>query len=656
VAEETEDPGPGAAGISSGVNPAAMSLAFGAAAQSERVAAKAEAFLEEHTRLAKLQIANLQFENEKLEEQDKFEVSRLRWRRFNDQMKGALQIMAVALGALIVIGIGVAMWNASQADGIVVESFAAPPDFSANGIGGDVVASDITNKVAVIRDTANGNSFNRSKDVRQDSGDDVKVEIPETGISLNQAWRYLKVWLGHERPLRGNLRRLNDGKIALTVALAGDSAAVFTGPAPNLDGLEQQAAERVFADVDPSNYILYLDAMSREKEAYAAITHFAQTETDVTRKSGFMSLWAVMTRAVTGDVELANARARYALALNPRMVVAHRELMIGNHLLGHDEDAYAEARVVAIAREGDVPPTMQGHAFVQFVGAARFERDADTGDFQQARVEPCFYCSVPDTLLYHADDSARAHDLWQSRADLAAALATGNVSPAILSRTRTFMDMAVGNWPAAVIDAKAYGDALMAGGGSPRFALLHYQTLAAPLRADALAQNSDFGEAQKIIDATARDCYHCVRTRGVIDALQKNWSGGASWFAEAVRQGPSLPFAYLDWGEMLLREGDIEGAIAKFEAAHRKGPHFADPLELWGEALIAKNRSDLALAKFSEASKYAPNWGRMHLKWGEALLWSGNRAEANKQFDIATHLDLSAADKAALARVRAMHG
>ena len=54
--------------------------------------AKADAYLEEQTRLARLQSQNLI-------EQNAFELSHLRWRRFNDQMKGALQIMVVALGA-----------------------------------------------------------------------------------------------------------------------------------------------------------------------------------------------------------------------------------------------------------------------------------------------------------------------------------------------------------------------------------------------------------------------------------------------------------------------------------------------------------------------------------------------------------------------------
>jgi tetratricopeptide (TPR) repeat protein len=104
---------------------------------------------------------------------------------------------------------------------------------------------------------------------------------------------------------------------------------------------------------------------------------------------------------------------------------------------------------------------------------------------------------------------------------------------------------------------------------------------------------------------------------------------------------------------MLLAKGDVDAAIEKFRAARAKGPHFADPLELWGEALMRKNRSDLAIAKFAEADKYAPNWGRLHLKWGEALIYAGQRDAAARQFAIAAHLDLSAGDKAELARASA---
>ena len=67
-------------------------------------------------------------------------------------------------------------------------------------------------------------------------------------------------------------------------------------------------------------------------------------------------------------------------------------------------------------------------------------------------------------------------------------------------------------------------------------------------------------------------------------------------------------------------------------------------------AVLGAAANDPALAKFAEASKYAPNWGRQHLKWGEALFYAGQKGEAQKQFAIASRLDLSASDKAALSK------
>jgi len=99
---------------------------------------------------------------------------------------------------------------------------------------------------------------------------------------------------------------------------------------------------------------------------------------------------------------------------------------------------------------------------------------------------------------------------------------------------------------------------------------------------------------------------------------------------------------------MLLAKGDADGAIAKFEEAHKRGPHFADALEGSGEALMAKNEPGRALEKFAAANTYTPNWGRLHLEWGEALLATGRTDDAKMQFDAASGLELSAADRAAL--------
>jgi hypothetical protein len=175
-----------------------------------------------------------------------------------------------------------------------------------------------------------------------------------------------------------------------------------------------------------------------------------------------------------------------------------------------------------------------------------------------------------------------------------------------------------------------------------------------PRLAFAQAKMGRFAAAHATIDRTPGDCDLCLRMHGEIDAAEKNYGGSAFWFARAIQQAPSIPFAYTDWGQMLLDKGDVDGAIAQFTLSNNKGPHFADPIEMWGEDLMAKNRSDLALAKFTEAENYAPNWGRLHLKWGEALTYAGKPDEAKKQFSEAAGLDLAAADKSELARMN--HG
>jgi tetratricopeptide (TPR) repeat protein len=182
----------------------------------------------------------------------------------------------------------------------------------------------------------------------------------------------------------------------------------------------------------------------------------------------------------------------------------------------------------------------------------------------------------------------------------------------------------------------------------------HQVTNIWPYLAYAEAKTGDFTAAHALIDRTPADCGVCLRMRGNIDAAQRNRIGAVSWFAEAEKLAPSIPFAYADWGAMLLAKGDFDGAIAKFTLANARGPHFADALEMWGEALMLKNRSDLAVAKFEEANRYAPNWGRLHLKWGEALLYAGHREDARKQYAISERLDLSAADRGALSRAMAV--
>jgi tetratricopeptide (TPR) repeat protein len=598
-------------------------------------------------------LSDLQIDN--LRKEDEFEVSHLRWRRFNDQMKGAMQIMLVAVGALIVIGIAAALWNASQADGLVVDAFSVPPSFAAAGMGGDVVAGDVTAKIAAIRDVANTHSLKQAKDVQANRNEDVKVEIPDTGVSVAQAWRYLKSWLGHERHMGGNLRTLANGHIALAVTLDGDDAIVREGAPGDLDRLEQQSAEQVFSSVDPINYVLYLYDSGRGREAYAAAARNVTTAKDAPDQADAYSVWAEVTAMTTNEAALAVERGRIAQAIDPRAVLPHVGIMRFSSILGHDEEVLRQANLIPTFQSGDDPSLLRGRGFAAVQAEALRDRDAELGDYAAAAAVPCDYCTVSMLAMHNAGYAAQAHDVAQSRALIAQSAAAGSTPLTFEYPARYQTDAAAQDWSAALADARAFRAAAQVHrdgfAALVRLPYFYDKAQIEPRIALALAHLGDIAAARSTIATTSPTCYDCLRVRGNIETLAKNWNGAAQWFAQAVRHAPSIPFAYADWGAMLLAKGDTDGAIAKFVIANQKGPHFADPLEMWGEALIARNRSDLALAKFAEAAKYAPHWGRLHLKWGEALYWSGDKDGAKKQFAIAAGLDMTPSEKSELARM-----
>jgi tetratricopeptide (TPR) repeat protein len=61
----------------------------------------------------------------------------------------------------------------------------------------------------------------------------------------------------------------------------------------------------------------------------------------------------------------------------------------------------------------------------------------------------------------------------------------------------------------------------------------------------------------------------------------------------------------------LARHGDLVGAEVKLIDANKRGPHWADPLKAWGDVLVKQGNIKGALAKYDEALRYAPNWKQL---------------------------------------------
>ncbi len=616
----------------------ATSIALG---QPGALDPRAAAFLEKQSQLIDLQI-------EELKREDAIRHRSLRVRHISDVMKVAFELSVAFIVLAIAVATGSAIWNAANDKGLVIEAFQVPPDLAAKGLTGEVVATQLLDRLSSLQ--AQTVSHRAPSSYANNWGNDIKVQIPDTGVSIGELNRYLRSWLGHETRISGEIYHTENG-IAVTARAGGDASPTFTGTEADLDKLIQQAAEAVYRSTQPYRYAVYLTGHNRNAEAGVIYQNLVRTGSVEDRAWAYVGLENQL--AQQGDFAGADELLRRAVATKPDFLLAYGNMAANEGTLQHDEQSLdAQKQAIALESGGEksgISPTdmalgvLLGQvSLAQMLGDSRRALDIDR------RIE-----AMPDTNSWeNAFDNdlqacAASHDAACLR-EKWAALPASTDSMVLLNRDAILLlaSSLLEHWrdvigPAPGLLAKV--DKL------GKAAIVFREREEYPVAALADAGLGDFKSAHGLIDKTPVDCVVCLRIRGRIDELERNWGGANYWFARAVVAAPSVPFGYSDWGRALLDEGDYDGAIAKFGIANLKGPHFADPLEMWGEALMGKNRSDLALAKFAEADSYAPNWGRLHLEWGEALVYAGKPEDAKKQFALAAHLDLSAADAAALA-------
>ena len=598
--------------------------------------AEAREYLRKQSRIADLTIDTLQ-------KKDEFELSHLRFRRFSDFARFALEVAGFLVVLLVVCGLASMVWNASRERGLVVDAFSVPPELAQTGMTGSVVANRLIDKLGRLQ-AASFSVVQGGETYRRDAGGGARMEIPDTGISLDELQRYLRDWLGHETHATGEVVRTAKGW-SLTVRYGDEPGATLDGT--DLDALIGQGAERLLAQALPYRYAEYLSRHGRFAEALALLPSIAPRGSAVERGRAY-STWATVY-FFQGDMPRTLQKAREGLDADPDNPTLYGYLCAAASNLGHDEAGWSASAGVLSHMRGEVvdslDPAVAAVLPVLF-GAYHGEL---SGDYDAA-LAGWSRLSGMDTSAYdpgsQASDTAALHDLARARR-IAAAIAAkdrhGRPNYQIPIE-RMILAYYVGDWAGAA-QAGADTDAVLK--NQPE--LSWERTVGVwPLWAESMARGGDMAGAEALIAKTPLDCDDCARKRGRIAALKHDWAGAAHWFALVSARSPHIPFADTDWGAMLMAKGDLDGAIAKFESAHAKGPHFADPLEMWGEALVAQNRSDLALAKFEEAAKYAPNWGRLHLEWGEALSYSGDHVGAEKQFLIAASLGLSPAEARAV--------
>jgi tetratricopeptide (TPR) repeat protein len=647
-----------------GVSPDAVALhtaLSGAEGSSE-----AKDFLRQQRIVAERQTELLDLQIIELKHELKLRHWSLRFGNLSAIMKATFEVAVALIFVAILIAIGTAVWSAAHDNSLVIEAFSVPPEMANRGLTGQAVATQVQDRLAAMQ--AATRSSRAPNSYVNNWGNDIKVEIPDTGISIGESYRALVARLGHQTHITGEVWRTADG-IAVTVRSGDDGGATFAGKDADFDALMQKASEAIYERTQPYRFAIYR-AIKGDRDTTKKIFQRESIEGLTPRDRAWAYVGLSVRRESDGDPYGAVEANHEALALIPDLAIAYENIDTDELVLGHDEAALSAARAVVRLLGNGADTDLTPRARNTMLPAERVAVDTYLGDFNAARNEnesllalPSSYGSaetareqiVFDLVLLH--DGAAARAAWH---DLPPPDNLGTVyNRAIAQFTLAYE---VGDWR-SVLSLGRPQDFRAAFAAARLFWALTPDPPAAfeprqerAYAAYAMAAMGDLQGARALIARTPLDCDDCLRVRGRIDALAKDWSGADHWFAEAARQAPSIPAVYSEWGAVLLAKGDIDGAIEKFKQANERGPHFADPLEMWGEALMAKNRSDLALAKFTEADQYAPRWGRLHLKWGEALYYAGKPDDSKKQFAVAARLDLAPDDKVLLAKWMTAHG
>ncbi|MBV9550256.1 MAG: hypothetical protein JO256_11355 [Alphaproteobacteria bacterium] len=638
MSEDTDAPESG----SPDTNGLALDLAMEEARNNSALHGDVAAFLRDQRSLIATQKHHLQ---------EQFKAMRLGlWEK---RLGVLLRVSTAAVGLAFAAGIAWQVWDAAQSNRLLIEPFSLPPDLAVRGLTGDVVAAKLLDRIVAMQ--AQTNSQRAAKSLTNSwTQDDIKLDIPETGLSLGQLDSFLREKLGHDTHVRGEIVRMANG-LELTARAGTDGAESVSGAEADLDGLVQKLSEAIYKLTQPYRYAVWLGTHGSVPEATAIFRTLQRTGSEQDRIWGTVGEGTMITE-IAG---LGVSRSLWLRAekLDPNNVVVVGGLAFLRTLQGQNEAALRGYKLAVALPQTHSQETVRADVIPMVVMANQAAVDMLLGDYRKAAGEQII--AVEKGVPGRYGMTALLAIMFAQNHDLKAAAASWSEYPERLSlapgntalykiRAESVISSRRDDWAGVLADQKGLLALYAVYPGMRSIA----PTMIAPLAAVAQARLGHFAEAEATIAPTPGDCYECLIARAQIAELRGQQERADWWFARAMAAGPSLPQAEQEWGRVLLARGKPDDATAQFVAANKKGPHFADALEGWGEALMAKNQSHLGLAKLAEAEKYAPNWGRLHLKWGEALVYAGKRAEAKAQFARATQLDLTPSEKAELARTQ----
>jgi hypothetical protein len=544
MADENKDRTPSAS-ASGGTDPAGMALALGGASRAE-----ADGFLrkqgvlsDKQSALADEQIALTRLQADDLRREDRLRHWSLRIRHVSDLMKVAFEFSVAAILLVLAGLVAAAVWSAAHDRSVVIEAFSVPPDLAAKGLTGEVVASKMLARLSAMQ--AQTGSSRAASSYASNWDGNIKLQIPDTGISIAEADRFLHAWLGHQTAIVGEVYGTSTG-IAVTARAGGSSTPIVTGHEDDVDQLVDRVAASVYRTTQPYRYAIYLitadlgpdglPAPEQDREAREILEELTHTGTPEDRAWAYDGLAADYRNH--GDLYGALPFIRKSVELRPELDNQTDQAGI-EFLLQHDEShlKILSAAVSLAGRGGESDMDPDAAEAVEI--SDRRAMALATGDAQAVLA-----------LGRKLHNLRAATDLIFPFAEDLAACATGHDAPCVLNFWQedkmplSFLqgaDFLLGHFR----DAAVLLPAIQSGTRNP-IGRAEEARLVLARQAVIEANLGNTKVAHDLIDKTPLDCTPCLRFRGQIDSLEKNWGGAAYWFERAIEDTPDTPFGFAD--------------------------------------------------------------------------------------------------------------
>ena len=427
-----------------------------------------------------------------------------------------MQVFIALVVTVLGLGIAIMLRDAFTSRSVVVNAFQAPQALASRGLTGDVVAAGVLDALQKLQDATRSPA--KGLDTRGAWSSDVKIDVPETGISIGEVNRLLHQRFGHDLHIDGDLVQTESGGLALTVRGDGVPAATFQGSATELDKLTTQAAEYVYGRSQPFQFATYLvhngrynDALTFLPGAYARASEAERPELANSWGNAYASLY---------QLDKAVEKYRLAMSLKPRFWKAWGNLVGAISSAESEEAAWREGRAMARAAKS-APPSDQPPLINQ-VNTAQMNHDyplqlasslEDAAFNQGAGVQTAIEGpNIADNYAYMHDPEHAAQYLALSDPDNSVTKAEALLLPGYAALAR-------GDAAAALVPLEAFWKAWLADPNlqytyneQPCFLGLVYGLTGHMAQADAVFKR--IGNMLPVLRAARRRARTCWRSRG----------------------------------------------------------------------------------------------------------------------------------------------